>query len=113
LLRRLGSLHHFAHIQHLLVFDTGGMKRGLRAIAAVLGTAAGLDREQGGKLYRVRVKMFAGALVARDTSRSAKGSLNSASMSATDQRCGAVSLSMERTIKALRLEFAWQNGREI
>lgn len=35
------------------------MKSRLRTIAAVFRTAAGLDREQGGKLYRIRVEMFA------------------------------------------------------
>jgi hypothetical protein len=35
------------------------MEGGLRAITAVFGTAAGLDRQQGGKLHRIRVEMRA------------------------------------------------------
>jgi hypothetical protein len=35
------------------------MARGLRAIAAILGTAAGFDRQQRGELHRIRVEMFA------------------------------------------------------
>ena len=58
LLGCLGGLHHFVQFQHLLVLDRG-MERGLRAVAAVFGTAAGLDRQQGGKLHRIRVEMFA------------------------------------------------------
>ncbi len=35
------------------------MERRLRAIAAIFGTTAGLDGQQGGKLHLVRVEMFA------------------------------------------------------
>ena len=37
------GVNHCRHIQHFLIFDPGGMKRRLRAIAAILGTAAALD----------------------------------------------------------------------
>jgi len=60
----------------------------IAAIAAILRTAAGLDRQQRGELHRIRVEMFACTCCAR-YSRSANGSLNSASTSSTLQRCGA------------------------
>jgi hypothetical protein len=59
LLRGARGCDHLLHLEHLPVFHTGGIKRRLRAIAAVLGATTGLDRQQGGKLHRIRVKMLA------------------------------------------------------
>ena len=59
LLSGFSCLDHFFHFQHLAILHTGGMKRRLRAITAVFGTAACLDRKQGGKLHRVRIEMLA------------------------------------------------------
>ena len=50
----------------VLVLDAGVIARGLRAVAAVLGTAAGLDREQRRQLHRVRIEMLAMTRCARD-----------------------------------------------
>ena len=58
-LRSFGSLDHFLHFQHLAVLHACVVERGLRTVAAVLGTATGLDRQQGGELHRVRIEMLA------------------------------------------------------
>ncbi len=52
-LLRLGEHRIEAH--QLFGFDAGRVARGLRAVRAVLGTAAGLDRQQRRHLHRVRV----------------------------------------------------------
>ena len=53
----LASTASTAH--ELFGFDAGRVARGLRAVRAVLGTAAGLDRQQRRHLHRVRVVMRA------------------------------------------------------
>ena len=40
-------------VEHRLVVDAGVIARGLRAVGAVLGAAAGLDRDQRRQLHRV------------------------------------------------------------
>src|SRR5690606_10665736 len=52
--RLRGGLDHRAHVHQLRRLDPACRMDGLRAIAAILRAAAGLDREQGGQLHLVR-----------------------------------------------------------
>ncbi len=57
-LGRPGRCQHFIQLQQVLVLDIGVIARRLRAVAAILGAAAGLDREQRADLHRIGVEIF-------------------------------------------------------
>ncbi len=57
--RRARRGHHRFHFHQLLVPHVGGIDRRLGTIAAILGTAASLDRQQCGQLQGIGVKMLA------------------------------------------------------
>ncbi len=59
LLREPRGIHHFLERQQVLALDTRVIACGLRAIAAVLGASARLDRQQRGALHAIRIEMFA------------------------------------------------------
>ena len=72
-------------VEHRLVGDAGVIARGLRAVAAVLGAAAGLDRDQRRQLDGVGRVMRAVHLL-RAEQEVLNGSAKSAATAATDQR---------------------------
>ena len=54
-----GRLQHLLHLHQLLLVQAGVVVAGLRAVLAVLGAGAGLDRQQGGDLHAVWVEVRA------------------------------------------------------
>ena len=64
-LRRGRGFHDRIEREQLLACHAGVIARRLGTIAAILGTAAGLDRQQGRQLHRVRRVMRAMRLVRR------------------------------------------------
>ena len=59
ILRRLRTLQHCFHAHQFLRLYAGVVARRLRAIRAVFRAATGLDRQQGGHLYRIRIVVLA------------------------------------------------------
>jgi len=53
-----GGSQHVVEIEQALVFHAGVVTCRLRAIAAVFGTAAGLDRQQRRQLHAIGVEVF-------------------------------------------------------
>ena len=90
---RLGALRGFAApssgVHQLGGLDAGVVVRRLRAVAAVLGAAAGLDRQQRGQLHVVAGRCSRCTVRARNIS-SVNGRSNSAATSSTDQTAGSV-----------------------
>jgi hypothetical protein len=80
----LGGDQHVVQIEQALVFHPGVVARRLRAVAAVLGAAAGLDRQQGRELHRLGSKC-ARCTVCAWNIRSANGKANSASIASTER----------------------------
>ncbi|MNX78943.1 hypothetical protein D3C86_1105550 [compost metagenome] len=58
-LRGPGGGHHLVQRHQLVRIQSGVVMRGLRAVGAVFGTAARLDRQEAGQLDRVRVEVGA------------------------------------------------------
>ena len=57
-LGNFGFFHHFRHIQHFRFFHARVVMRRLRAIFAILRTAAGFNRQQGGQLDFLRIEIL-------------------------------------------------------
>ncbi len=85
--RALGGRADLVERQQRMRVDVGLEANALRAVGAVLGAGAGLDRQQRGDLHRVRVEVLAMHPLRACSSRSLNGSAYSASTCATVQSC--------------------------
>ena len=95
--------------QQFLGLDAGSIARGLRAIRAVFGTAAGLDREQGGDLHGIGV--VAGPMNPAWTCiGSAKGRPSRTSTSSRDQSWRTADIRVFR-ITARKVRRVWVRHR--